>query len=164
MTIPVFLVIVGAVCAVSYATRRGLLFGPVSAAGRSRDDYRRAVNELLSGLPQPSARAFRFALIAAAFVAVLVMVAEPMSIPVLFLIAVPVGLIWFLRIWTREFLFLMCLGDDDFPGRHDKALWVLVMVVVPPVGLWVFQSYQQLRWPDDSAVSTAKPAPFHDLV
>ena len=29
-------------------------------------------------------------------------------------------LAWFVRAWSHEFVFLMGLRDDDFPGRHDK--------------------------------------------
>ena len=30
-------------------------------------------------------------------------------------------LVWFVRNWQQEFVFLMGLRDGDFPGRHDKA-------------------------------------------
>jgi hypothetical protein len=31
--------------------------------------------------------------------------------------------------WLEKFVELMLMPDEDFPGRHDKALWVLVFIV-----------------------------------
>lgn len=42
--------------------------------------------------------------------------------PTLFVIAVVI----FLVLWGFYFTQLMCLEDEDFPGRFDKVLWVLV--------------------------------------
>ena len=32
--------------------------------------------------------------------------------------------------WIYQFAQLMTLSDDDFPGRYDKALWVVAFVAV----------------------------------
>ncbi len=53
----------------------------------------------------------------------------------------------FLRTWRDEFLFLMGLHDDDFPGRNDKLIWVFLLLVLAPVGVWLFRSYRMARWP-----------------
>jgi len=54
----------------------------------------------------------------------------------------------FLRAWRREFLFLMALRDDDFPGRHDKVIWAVALLAFAPVALWVFRSYRLAHYPE----------------
>jgi len=54
----------------------------------------------------------------------------------------------FLRAWRREFVFLMGLRDDVFPGSFDKPIWAVVLVVLPPIGLWCFRSYRLAHWPE----------------
>lgn len=56
----------------------------------------------------------------------------------------------FLRAWRREFLFLMSLRDDDFPGRFDKPIWAVMLTTLPPIGLWCFRSYHVAHWPEPS--------------
>lgn len=62
--------------------------------------------------------------------------------------------------WLREFGFLMRLNDDAFPGRNDKLIWAILMIVLPPVGLWQFRSYRQAHWPE---AKPEKVAVFEDL-
>jgi hypothetical protein len=31
--------------------------------------------------------------------------------------------------WCRQFVELMLLSDADFPGKHDKILWVFAFLV-----------------------------------
>ncbi len=50
--------------------------------------------------------------------------------------------------WRQEFLFLMGLRDDDFPGRHDKLVWAVMLTALAPVGLWSFRSYRLSHWPE----------------
>lgn len=45
--------------------------------------------------------------------------------------------------WVHEFVFLMRLGDDAFPGRHDKLVWAALMIVLPPIGLLAFWSFHK---------------------
>jgi hypothetical protein len=75
-------------------------------------------------------------------------------------------LLMYLRMWVREFLFLMGLSDEDFPGRFDKAIWATVMVAFGPLGLWTFHRYRAAQWPapavDDAMSRAGKPATAHD--
>ena len=51
------------------------------------------------------------------------------------------------RAWVREFTFLMRLDDEAFPGRNDKLIWAVLLMVLPPVGVWLFQGYREVQWP-----------------
>lgn len=74
------------------------------------------------------------------------------AVPVLLMLAAAVG---FFACWVREFTFLMRQPDQAFQGRHDKLIWALLLIVLPPVGLFAFWSYRGTRWP-----SVAKPDPM----
>jgi hypothetical protein len=65
------------------------------------------------------------------------------------------GLILIARAWRHEFLFLMSLRDDEFPGRHDKLAWLALMIFLAPVGLWTFRAYRESHWPEPA------PEPVH---
>jgi len=52
----------------------------------------------------------------------------------------------FLYAWRREFLFLMSLRDDAFPGRFDKPIWAATLVLLAPIGFWLFRSYRLAHW------------------
>jgi hypothetical protein len=54
----------------------------------------------------------------------------------------------------------MLLGDDAFPGRHDKLIWALLLFILPPVGVWLFRSYREVRWP---ATKPASPEMGNEL-
>jgi len=54
----------------------------------------------------------------------------------------------FFYVWRREFVFLMSLRDDDFPGRFDKPIWAAVLVALAPIGFWLFRSYRLAHWPE----------------
>jgi hypothetical protein len=58
----------------------------------------------------------------------------------------------FARIWVHEFWSLMALRDDDFPGRFDKLVWAALLVLVAPLGVWLFRSYRLVHWPDTEPV------------
>lgn len=62
--------------------------------------------------------------------------------------------------WNREFGFLMRLPDDAFPGHNDKLIWAILLIVLPPVGLWLFRSHRLSHWPESKA---AKPSGFEEL-
>lgn len=59
--------------------------------------------------------------------------------------------------WFREFTGLMAMGDECFPGRHDKLIWVGLMVFLPPVGLAAFRMFRHAYWTVEkqSSVDTA---------
>lgn len=61
--------------------------------------------------------------------------------------------------WLHEFLFLMSLTDDSFPGRFDKLTWGLALILLGPLGLWAFRQYRAEHWPESVLEPfSAKPA------
>jgi len=66
----------------------------------------------------------------------------------------------FLLAWLHEFTFLMRLNDEVFPGRFDKLIWALLLIVLPPVGTLAFWSYRQAHWPRTKA---AQVSAAHEL-
>ena len=48
----------------------------------------------------------------------------------------------FLRAWRHEFVILMAQPDNVFPGRHDKIIWVLMFVLLPPLAVGSFRVYR----------------------
>ncbi len=74
--------------------------------------------------------------------------------PALLFFAVLAALYLFARAWIREFVFLMKLRDTDFPGAHDKLIWAMLLIVLAPVGVWLFHGYREAHWPE------AKPADY----
>jgi hypothetical protein len=84
----------------------------------------------------------------AVFILVLVAMVSGRLLPVVLAVAAGSFLVWFATAWLQEFRFLMPLSDDVFPGRNDKLIWALLLVVLPPVGVWLFRSYRQERWPE----------------
>jgi hypothetical protein len=67
-------------------------------------------------------------------------------IPFCLIVLIVSGL--FLKVWRDEFVFLMGRNDDEFPGRHDKLVWVVALLVFAPVGTWFFRSYRLAHWPE----------------
>jgi hypothetical protein len=55
---------------------------------------------------------------------------------------------WFVRAWSHEFVFLMGLRDSDLPARHDKLIWAVMLVTLPPITTWLFRSYRLAHWPE----------------
>ena len=41
--------------------------------------------------------------------------------------------------WVLQFAQLMALDEEDFPGRHDKTLWVIAFVVANVFAAAAFQ-------------------------
>jgi hypothetical protein len=72
-------------------------------------------------------------------------------------------------IWIYQFMDLMMMPDDDFPGRFDKILWVATFLVlftlVAPLafGLWKEKNRQRLRKRQRALAETSpseeKPGP-----
>jgi hypothetical protein len=53
---------------------------------------------------------------------------------------VMMGLIAF---WIKQFNDLMSIPDERFPGRHDKVIWAVVLIVMNVVGaltFWFFKN------------------------
>jgi hypothetical protein len=47
-------------------------------------------------------------------------------------------------LWVYEFVKLMALGDRDFPGQHDKVLWVVAFLVGNVLGAVAFHYWRLL--------------------
>ncbi len=78
--------------------------------------------------------------------------------PPLLVLAIPAALALFIWAWAREFSLLMRLEDGAFPGHNDKLIWAILLIVLPPAGLFLFRSYRAEHWPEP------KPdAPADDL-
>jgi hypothetical protein len=54
----------------------------------------------------------------------------------------------FVRAWSHEFVFLMGLRDSDLPARHDKLIWIFLLLSLPPITTWLFRSYRAAHWPE----------------
>jgi hypothetical protein len=68
--------------------------------------------------------------------------------PLVLTLALLAALVMFARAWVREFAYLMRLKDDAFPGHNDKMIWAMLLIVLPPVGAWLFQNYREAHWPE----------------
>lgn len=84
---------------------------------------------------------------AVAVAAIVLALAIPASV-LLVVAAVAVLVAIFGVEWLAEFQFLMRLGDDAFRGRNDKLIWAILLIVLPPVGLWQFRVHRQAHWPE----------------
>lgn len=80
------------------------------------------------------------------------------SVLVFWAISAAVGL---LIAWVREFAFLMRQGDDAFPGRNDKLIWALVLIVLPPLGVLAFWSFRRAHWPAAKPVGVGPAADLY---
>jgi hypothetical protein len=69
-------------------------------------------------------------------------------VPFVLVLAVLAAVVLFARAWLREFTYLMKLHDEAFPGRNDKLIWAMLLIVLPPVGAWLFQTYREAHWPE----------------
>jgi hypothetical protein len=70
-------------------------------------------------------------------------------------VAVAIGLViaYFVRVWLREFAFLMGVDDSAFPGHNDKLIWAILLIVLPPLGLILFRAHRRAYWPETDAKS-----------
>jgi hypothetical protein len=69
-------------------------------------------------------------------------------LPVVVALAVLAAVVLFAKAWLREFTYLMRLRDDAFPGHNDKLIWAILLIILPPVGAWLFQTYREAHWPE----------------
>lgn len=83
-------------------------------------------------------------------------------IPIVFL-AFVLGLVAF---WANEFLTLMRAPDSAFPGRFDKLIWGLALVILPPIGAPIFWAFRHGHGePADDRARKPHPRPWlHDEV
>lgn len=61
-------------------------------------------------------------------------------------------------LWYREFAGLMDMREETFPGRHDKIIWALFLIVLPPLGAPVFWFYRQSRWAEAKRAPSVQAA------
>ena len=69
-------------------------------------------------------------------------------VPLVLGVALLAAFVLFARAWLKEFTHLMRLRDDAFPGHNDKLIWAMLLIVLPPVGAWLFQTYREAHWPE----------------
>jgi len=67
------------------------------------------------------------------------------AIPLFFLVII--GAFGLAALWVRELVHLMGLSDDAFPGRHDKVMWFILLLCVPPIGVVAFGVFRRAYWP-----------------
>src|SRR5262249_36601347 len=79
-----------------------------------------------------------------------------------FVVVILVALGAFAYAWQRQFLFLMSLRDEDFPGQYDKAIWAFVLIALAPISFWMFRSYRLAHWPEPKH-ETARGSAAADL-
>jgi hypothetical protein len=64
------------------------------------------------------------------------------------ILAIAVPLVIFFGLWRREFGILMLRRGDEFPDPTDKMVWVVLLTIAAPAGIWLFRSYRKARWPE----------------
>jgi hypothetical protein len=141
MSFPVFLVIAVAMAAIILNAQR---WPPQAFA---RGDWPDAWPQLA---PWPIGK-----LLGVLAIVLLFLIAMEAQGPAFTLLALLTAAIFFFWAWQREFVYLMGLRDDAFPGRHDKLIWAFFLLMLAPIGLWFFRSYRLAHWPEPKA----KPKP-----
>ncbi len=66
-------------------------------------------------------------------------------LPAALALAILALMLAFVAAWVHDFVTLMRLEDEVFPGRYDKAIWALLLIVLPPIGMLAFWSYRKLH-------------------
>jgi len=56
-----------------------------------------------------------------------------------------IAAVWWFWIWGTQLLDLMERRDAEFPGRMDKVLWVVILLVVPVIGVIVYCVWKNRR-------------------
>ena len=57
----------------------------------------------------------------------------------------PVLMLALAVLWIIQFVFLMGLQDEIFPGSHDKILWVVAFLVCPFLTPFAFLLWQKVK-------------------
>jgi hypothetical protein len=92
-------------------------------------------------------------------VAIVVLLPTAMA---LLLAAIVVAMAFF---WVGEFVRLMRTSASAFPGRHDRLVWIAVMILLLPVGALAFWTYRRTQWDDDTSHTPSAekpPSPWSD--
>jgi len=69
--------------------------------------------------------------------------------------------------WVTQILDLMHRRDDEFPGRSDKLIWALVIILLPGLGAfayWLWKPLLPVASPESlrrefTGIKTPQPAP-----
>jgi len=51
--------------------------------------------------------------------------------------------ILFAIFWCYNFVFLMMLEDNQFPGKHDKIIWATVFLILFPIAPFAFYFWKK---------------------
>src|ERR1700761_4792895 len=65
------------------------------------------------------------------------------ALPLFIGVAVVAVVVLFARAWLREFAFLMSVDDAAFPGRNDKLIWAMLLIVLAPLGVYLFRGHRR---------------------
>src|SRR5262249_19714677 len=93
------------------------------------------------------------------FLALVVLVFGPASQPeagIFLLTSLVAVLLGFGGMWLNEFRALMLRRDDEFPGRHDKLVWSVALLLFAPAGVWLFRLYRKAQWPEGLPTSAGE--------
>jgi hypothetical protein len=92
----------------------------------------------------------------------LVGAAAVLLLPAVLGLLLAVAVLAVVLLWIREFVRLMSMSPAVFPGRHDRWVWIVLMLAVPPVGLVAFWMFRRGR-EEEGAPRVDKPAwPYAD--
>ena len=59
------------------------------------------------------------------------------------ILLIPITLIiTLIVIWCKEFIFMMALGDSDYPGRYDKTLWFITFFILSVFAPFLFRGWK----------------------
>ncbi len=50
----------------------------------------------------------------------------------------------YIYLWITQLVQLMVFRDNDFPGRNDKILWVIIYIVFVPVAPFIFMWWKSV--------------------
>lgn len=64
-------------------------------------------------------------------------------VPALFVILLPVLGMAFIYLWISQLVQLMIFTDNDFPGRTDKILWLIIYIAFVPIAPFIFMWWKK---------------------
>lgn len=60
--------------------------------------------------------------------------------------------------WVREFVFLMRTPASAFPGRHDRWVWLTVMILLAPLAWLAYWTFRHAEWEDGVPWRVERPS------
>jgi ABC-type branched-subunit amino acid transport system permease subunit len=61
-------------------------------------------------------------------------------LPLLLLMGVLIFVIILIKVWFRSLTTIMITKDDQFPGKYDKILWIILFLLVPIFAPFIYIS------------------------